>query len=958
MPTQPEVFAEFRTAEEASAVFCHLDFLQKIQDNRTSTVAKRAALLLERLVVDSRREFYKSTLGINKGWRRSRLGGHSGSHFYAWWAPKGAPPLRDLPGFDAKADGAIFLRDIRHHDDHSELNPQSVENYLPVSARDIRAEEYSPSPLTLSQKQFTESRNKVRIIKGYPGSGKTTALWHAADQNSRRSTLYVTFSGDLATLAHTHFERFAPSGKRFHVLTFSRLVRELSGEDEPVAPETKARARFLKEVASLPPRLLGPWLDDRNALYDEIHANMIGAALPVPVGRFAACESPRVPDRIYREQRRRFIGGAAADVVIDLVNTVVRRQPDFQKLFFPELLLAWKALGRLRQPNQAGIASGLLSVDCIAVDEVQDLTPLEAMVIAQLASPTRDRRDEDLTLLLAGDEAQTVRATDFDWGWFHDILHHQVGSPQEFKLDVNLRSPRGIAHLVNAVWELYSTIDKQNRPGDCKEAEIEDEASDQILYCAANPGAELEQLLRTFADREGLAIIALDDKPPGYVPKDLQARILTVSEAKGLDFQAVCILDPGEQLMMFDIDDERVRRDYDVEPLTRRLAIDRLRVAISRPTEHLYFLDVATHRSGRELLTEFIDEAAGEVEIARAIPATVLKTFEEELLDPVERVQLCQKDAIQYMEVKPDIAWARAKQAQALLGPEDQSGSILDNTVRDSVELTVAQVAFTLALRGTRLAEELLGPDLLSEASVSAEVAGRPALADAIYKLKRLRQRYSADAAIALLKDVDAAPEQFEPWFAMELSTHARDILLSLEQSAGDISSYAEVMPMLPAAYKLYGVVDAEERLSNHGRQAIQRLMASGAFAAAMPLIEEDPDSTPELKAQCLEGMGRHAEAAGVFRSQGKLKDALRNYRSIPDVEKALALMREMGGEETNAEALEWIAELKQLLAQRPANLLGATTAAEKEFLTALFEQQLDGTRGKKSPAKPPSKRT
>jgi hypothetical protein len=957
MPTEPEVFAEFRTAEEASAVFCHHEFLEKIQKHRASVVGKRAALLLERLVVDPRREFYKSTLGVNKGWRRSRLGGHGGSHFYAWWAPKGAPPLRGLGGFEAKADGAIFLRDIRHHDDHSELNPQTADLYLPISAGEIRGEEYSPSPLTPPQKQFTESRNKVRIIKGYPGSGKTTALWHAADENSRRSTLYVTFSGDLASLAHAHFERFAPSGKRFHVFTLARLMRELSGDDEPVQPESKARERFMKELASLPPRLLGPWLDDRHALYDEIHAHMIGAALPVSVGHFAGCQSPRVPDRIYREQRRKFIGGAAADAVIDVMNTIVRRQPDFHELFFPELLLAWKALQRLRQPKQAGIASGLLGVDCIAVDEVQDLTPLEAMVIAQLASPTRDRPTEDVTLLLAGDEAQTVRATDFDWGWFHDILHHQVGTPQEFRLGINLRSPRGIARLVNAVWELYSTLDKQNRPGDCKEAEIEDEACDQILYCAANPGAEVDQLLRAFADREGLAIIALEDEPPDYVPKDLQHRILTVSEAKGLDFQAVCILDAGEQLMMFDLEDERVRRDHDVEPLTRRLAIDRLRVAISRPTERIYFLDVGTLPVARYHLSEFIDNAAGEFEIAQAIPATVIKTLEEELLDPVERVQLCQKDAIQYLEVKPDIAWARAKQAQALLGPEDQSGSILDKTVRDSAELTAAQVGFTLAVRGTQLAEELLRPDLLMEASVSAEIAGRPMLADAIYRVKQLGQKYSVESAVALMKAVDAAPEQFEPWFASELSTHARDILLNLEQSAAGVSSYSAVMPLLPVAYKLYGVVDAEQRLNSVRRNAIQQLMAAGEFTAAMPLIEQDPASTPELKAQCLEGMGRYAEAAEIFRTQGRLNDALRNYRSIPDFDKALSLMREIGAEETNAHALEWISELRQLLAKRPANLLDAASAAEKEFLIALLEEQLHKSR-RQSPAKPPSKRT
>jgi hypothetical protein len=702
---------------------------------------------------------------------------------------------------------------------------------------------------------------------------------------------------------------------------------------------------------------LGPWVDDRKALYDEIHANMIGAALPIAMGRFVACDKPRLPDRAYREQRRRFIGGAAADVAMEVVNTIARRQPDFHELFFPELLLAWKAVERLRQPNQGGIASSFLAFDCIAVDEAQDLTPIEALVIAQLSSATRDRASGALTLLVAGDEAQTVRATDFDWGWFHDMLHHQVGSPQEFKLGVNLRNPRRIARLINSVWGLYSTIGKQDRPSGWKEAEIEDEASDQLLYCAATPGTELDQLLRTFADREGLAIIALTDHPPAYVPKELQSRILTVSEAKGLDFQAVCILDAGDRLMKIVANDDRVRRDTAVEPLSRRLAIDQLRVAVSRPTERIYFLDVATNPRGRDQLLSFLRWADEGNEIATAIPATVFKTLEEELLEPEERVRLCEVDAIQYLEVKPEMAWARARQALALLGPHREKGSITDETVRNSAELTAAQVAFSLGMRGTHLSAELGNPDMFRAAAESARLARRPVLARAIETVDDLRQEYLVKDAISLIEQVTSAPEQFEPWFAMEFSTRAPEILRNLERDAADVGYLSKVIPILPAAYRLYGVVDAAERIAKLRSQGVQSLLVARLYGTALPLIEQDPDAPPALKAECYEGMGRHAEAAALFLSLGRLKDALRNYRSIPDFDKALELMRRMGsepgGEPAAAASLEWVAELRQVLEKRPANLLRTATAAEKKFLTALFEAQLDGPRVKKAPAKP-----
>src|SRR5205085_745656 len=180
----------------------------------------------------------------NRGWRRSRLGGGGhGSHFYAWWAPQNALPLKESGEFTAAADDAIFLRDIRHHDDHSPLLPQSFDaHYLPVTVRDLRREEYAPLPWTPPQTKFATARQPVRLLKGHPGSGKTTALWHAADSTGAERVLYVTYSHDLAALAQEYFARFCSSHKQFHVVTFPNLIRRVLGMQEPVVPEHAAAA--------------------------------------------------------------------------------------------------------------------------------------------------------------------------------------------------------------------------------------------------------------------------------------------------------------------------------------------------------------------------------------------------------------------------------------------------------------------------------------------------------------------------------------------------------------------------------------------------------------------------------------------------------------------------------------------------------------------------------------------
>ena len=136
--------SSFRTAGNANPVFCHQEFLEKLAEHGQDGIARRAALLLQRLAFDERRLHYKATHGPNRGWRRSRLGGNQGSHFYAWWAPRNAAPLQSADGFADTPEGSLFLRDIRHHDDHSPLAAQSFsQQYLALTVAELRREEYA-----------------------------------------------------------------------------------------------------------------------------------------------------------------------------------------------------------------------------------------------------------------------------------------------------------------------------------------------------------------------------------------------------------------------------------------------------------------------------------------------------------------------------------------------------------------------------------------------------------------------------------------------------------------------------------------------------------------------------------------------------------------------------------------------------------------------------------------------
>jgi hypothetical protein len=951
--SHPSFLEELPPVREGSPIFCHQVFLEKMEENRGSTVGRRASLLLQRLLVDVRRPLYKPTQGENRGWRRSPLGGNHGNHFYAWWAPKGAPPLKANPDFESTPEGSVFLRDIRHHDDHSPLTPQSLnDHYLAVGVKDLRSEDYVPAPWTQAQARFADARQNFRIIKGFPGSGKTTALWHAADMAGRQSILYITYSPDLAALARDHFDKFAPGQKRFHVVTYAQFLREVLESDTGFEPLRQARTAFVKEISGFSPTILGPWLNERPGLYDEIHAHLFGGMLPFAVARFAGFPERKMSARQYREVREHKIGRAGAEAVIEVCETLRRRDSrPVEQRFFGELDTAWRAVERIQHSGAGKFAA----FDCVAIDEVQDLTPLEALVVIELTRRIGGR----VNLLIAGDEAQTVRPTDFEWGWLQDLLHHRLGTPAQYNLQTNLRSPKRIAVLVNRVWDLYSVLAKHERPSGSGVAEIDENAGDQVILCSATSGPELEELLDAFCAREGLAVIAMGEEIPAYVPERLRDRVLTTFEAKGLDFHSVCLLEAGSWLdRILKLRDRG--RGLELDDLSRRLGIDQLRVALSRPAERLYWLDVNANERILDHSSNFLS-FNGERAYAM-VPSVTLKNLEEETLDTEERVRLCESDARQFLEVKQVLAWSRARQAVALLGESGSRFSVADETVRRSAQMTLCQVAFTLAFRKLRLPPEIGRLDLYGEAIRAAAQAGRRELSELLHDIKEHEQDYGTDRLRTLLVLATAFGryrDQVDSWLLQELQPRSTSWIRAIEERTEQTPEM--VVNILPPMYELFLPLESKERTARLQEKTVDYLIRIGAFGPALRHIEKTPNPDPKLVAQCREGMGELEVAAAEYLRAGSPQDALRCYRSIPDFDKSLELLAQIGDHPAK-ESLEWVLRMRELAGARPVNFTKVMVPAEKKLLEQILETSLGASR--KKPAakkaatkKPPAKK-
>ena len=941
---------------ENSPLFCHEDFLNELETNRATAVGKRASLLLQRLLLDERREFFKPTQGVNKGWRRSRLGGSSGSHFYAWWAPRGAPPLNE-GGFEAAPEGAIFLRAIRHHDDHSPLDAHRFQQaYVPLGAEDIRDESLVPAPWTSQQAKFATSRQSVRTLRGFPGSGKTTALWHAAETATSEAGLYVTYSRDLALLAQDYFTRIVPGDKRFRIITFPELLRLLSGAKEAPEPVRIARTRFLKEIATFSPRLLGPWAEAKPALYDEIHAHLIGSALPEGIGRWKA-SGPRIAAREYRALRESRVGRSAADCVLEVVSSLDKRLGvPVEEAFFPELALARKGLERLGASESGWLPdAGLLGYDCIALDEAQDLTPLESLLLIELARKNRPARVMRTAFLAAGDEAQTVRPSDFEWGWFHDLLHTKLGRPADFELRANLRSPQRIAELVNRVWVLYGNIARQARPSGASKAELDDEGGEQVVFCSAQPGEELNALLNTFAEREGLALVNLSDQLPAWVPQQARTHVLSTAEVKGLDFHSVCVLNGGEFLQKVLTPYAQGRTGTSVIDLTTRLAIDQLRVAVSRPAERLYWLDVAPTGIALQSSRQLLARDHGELPMP-VVPAVVLKSLEEETLSVEERIKLCESDARQFLSVKPDIAWSRAHQAVNLLGDVRGSGGVHDPALRRSAHLTCIEIAFCLAIRGEKLSPQLGAHDLWARAIHMSDELGDRMLRDRLFSVHRLHTKQVANDLEFILHLLALVEDKLEPWIRLEVQPQVANWAAKLESLVKDPAYAEKAAGVLPDLYRVFDFPDAEERTRKIRLAAIEALLPTAFAERAIRLLDLVPDADPLLRARAVRFSGKFTEAAEMFVAAGSLQDALECYRNIPDFEKSLEIAKQLGNVPA-AESLLWLDRMKKLAGERPPEFQKVILPAEKKMLEELLEAALGVTRRKPAARKAPAKK-
>ncbi len=892
----------------------HQQVLEEIDDR--PRISKRLSIVAQQMAALGRSTIVKGCSGqANRGWRRTPLGGHHGMHYYLWWSPQGT---RQTRRFASLEKNSILLRAVRHHDDHRPLNAGRLMDYYTLEWQDLDGDSAScfQTPWTDVQELFALEDRPVRLVYGYPGSGKTVALWKAVEARASGRTIYLSWSRALVRQARARFSAFAPPGSAVDARDFTTFLGELCGTDVRRQSLTASRAAFRNafEWWKISDHL-GPWKKRMDALHAELRAVLFGCAVP---GMFKCSDDGlRLSDEAYLSAGTTSVGRDAGLQVLASIRRAGWRA--WYEHVFPEIAAAKSAMERLRS---GFLPDGPVGFDRIVVDEVQDLTLLESAVIAQYCRALAAKRGRAPWLLMAFDDGQTVRPSGFHAGRLNALLHDWLTVPEEFNLERNVRSPGVIARVVERASILYTVIRKGSRPVDQRRQLVDRggaaRVDSRIIYTELGDRAQAQRLLARLGDVDDVAVVTPEGVVPDWVPTESRDAILTPEDAKGLEYASVCVLDLCRVL-------KGLRRSVDeqdpLEIQQRRTAIDRLRVALSRATENLILIDVAPDDRGRELCLQLLGSAE------RFAASDLLELFDDADSPPDERVYTRTGDAKALMEVNLRRAWHRALQALRLLRGRRDSVLVDDKAVQSEVCLTVLSVA------SRRLTEDDLESELRTNIGETAH--------NVAVKWGNSRQATAVKALVSWTRDPTGPPldllesglalgEPDRAWFEDALAPVHQALRQAVRRCAADPLYAPRMGRKIDGCLRLAGVMgDVGKEVQRLREIAAEALAGESEFRDASKMLSLVKEPDPRTVGLVAEGLGRYAQAGAAFEDAAMPEAALRNWRLAGNFEKALQL-----ADGQTRKDLQWLIATEEHMRVRPVELQERISPSERSRLT------------------------
>lgn len=958
-------------------VYVHADVLEWLGD-RTTPIEQRRAFTrrTQEIMAHGRATQMKGVRGVNAGWLRTPLGGNGGFQFYLWLMNAGEKVRRQTDqaaALHAKSSpNARFLRSVRHHDETSDqLDVGVFEDYCELAAQTVLAAEDDGlvDPLVDAQRAIVADRTRVRVLVGQPGAGKTTSLQLAASRLDGRA-LYVTWSAQLASRAREWFAAFAPLELDVVVMTYQELLTRVDPQ------RTVERELSLNDAVQLLRERLEPyagqlasWREDgqlrAEALYAELHAHLLGAALPVTFRGRGACEQAWLGDEDYRLLR----GLLGPNAVKAALLARSKLSATDRARLFPGAIGAFERAHALRT-GELALDPTEFAFDWVLVDEVQDLTLIEQWLLVDVAARSGAARGVNPGMVIAGDESQTVRPTAFAFAPLSNLIDERLGARtdrREHALEENLRSPEAVARTVCRLRDvLYAALPRSERPRGQRSESPADVTLGRVMQVEVIDDVAMRRVFERFASNRAEAALVF---PGAVVPQPLRAladelgvTVWTSEKIKGLEFRIVGVLDVPEELERIRALATNANREH-LEVELARTAIDRFVVACSRSTETLVLIGKGWRdtRASPLLRRWFEDETSDDVERSNegGVAEGYLGVVAIEQLDAVLEIDAAdavfQVDSLIEQSERAsqagelEVALRLAENARGLVGSPGRPGAAgAERRVRAHRRLAQAMVLLGLQCarpelvgRSARLWHSACDPGvgramtalagMLTRQFTDTEACKRfAAVADALDALAE-REPALLELVIAALRDYVARADKQR---AMPAEPAGRDAALrALHRLARTARSGRDAFRQAHQAV----LVRVLEHVGGRSEKAYRREYASLREGLV------DPIALASLDARHAEVCGDLPDALTRWEALGRFKDALRCARALMDFSAAARIADAAG--ESDAPRLAWARDLQSFLDAEPE---GTLTEAELDRLRERADRVLGGARDRR----------
>ncbi len=960
----------------------HADLVEWAGSDHAGRVQReKLTRIVTQLIERGRVERAKSVQGAGAGWLRANMGGNGDRQFYLWF--RSSPWKPEQP----HRRGVVLVRAVRHHDETQDaLDVGEADDYVTLDVREVVASASSAlflDPLTEAQRAATRSTSPLAIVHGTPGTGKTTTLHEVITRLPGR-VLYLTFDRQLVERTRERDEALASPERTLRAETFDDFVASLAPDARAPLPFTEATRHFEEALRRRTPAQLADWNGRLAELFHEVYGHYVGFAVPWRWEGGPLESSDRPDPEDYVRRRATSIGRTPAEKAAELVGAL--EDADFDRIFARALRARGVAEAIARGSHDAALTSQ--PWDAVLLDEVQDLTVAELSVVAALAWRQAKVAGRLPLLRFAGDEGQTVRPTAFEWTTLKKLFN-PCGHCASDELATNLRSPEILANLINnATGLLYGDLCRDQKPRGVQLAQPDagnDGAVQRALLLdravqkkadSDEQRARRRELFEAIGRIPSAAVIVADATVRSDLAElaaETNSVILTAAEAKGLDFRVVALLDAGEALV------RQQQRVADAsEPLQQafaRLAADRLRVAMSRATETVVFVDSVPSQEAEALYARLgqrdTADRSEDAQFITTLPlADVLDALDADAHDALELLRGEVERLQQLIDESPAAAGATARRTLALLQRVRRQKN-LGQAERDRARMWCGRALFRAGVAELRAAGSARAATLSGAASLLAD-AERPLHAGGLGIVATAARR------LAQLATAEAPAAEELRKLANELDRVTNDA----RESRGDLHAALELLVVRaasaatpgPDAAKLHaalrGVSDkvapgsaaVEAALGRFRREAILRLSEQAnalpvakvrerrplaetvralhdAHRAALDVHSVAETDLARLSAVVLEAEQRFPEAAESYVAAKRPSEAIRCYRVAGQSRDALRVATG-GALPDDIDIIRWAAGLFELLEQ-PANPEHPLTPEEASRLEKRFAAAL-----------------